>query len=246
MKNIISFIFAAAKATVIFVVAAVVLVAMVLNAGCSQGKTNIEAEQESNMSPEERLCKVRTELWKLCVERKQLQRRMILRAETQLSIEDPGAYLRWKNENRNKDLTASCATEKHNANLVCDALKCPLCDAASEGNTAEMKRLLDGGANPNQAEKNGKTALMRAALFGHVEIAKMLLDGGANPNQAEKNGWPALMTAAYWGHAEVVKVLLDGGANPNQANKDGKTALMWATFKKHAEVVRILRAAGAK
>ena len=76
------------------------------------------------------------------------------------------------------------------------AAECPLCEAAQEKNIAEIRRLLNDGANPNQADVDGFTALMGAAFAGHTQIAKALLDSDANPNQAAKIGWTALMLAA--------------------------------------------------
>ena len=85
------------------------------------------------------------------------------------------------------------------------AAECALCEAAKEKNIAEVRRLLNDGANPNQADADGGTALMLAAQEGHSEIVKFLLDNGADPNQADKDGWTALMSAAITGHSEVVK-----------------------------------------
>ena len=82
-----------------------------------------------------------------------------------------------------------------------------------------LKVLLDNGAKPNQASKNGCTALIQAARSGHSEAAKILLDNGADPNQADKYSETALMLAAVDGHSETVKVLLDNGADPNQATE---------------------------
>ena len=110
------------------------------------------------------------------------------------------------------------------------AAECPLCDAAKENNIAEIRRLLNDGANPNQANADGWTALMTAARKGHTQIVKALLDGGANPNQAAANGWTALMRAAIAGHSQIAKALLNGGANPNQVNDTGSTALMIAAL----------------
>ena len=52
--------------------------------------------------------------------------------------------------------------------------------AAVGGYSEAAKVLLDNGAEPNQTNKNGETALMFAADKGHSETAKVLRDGGAN------------------------------------------------------------------
>ena len=100
--------------------------------------------------------------------------------------------------------------------------------------------LLDGGANPNQAAADARTALAAAAFIGHTQIVKVLLDGGANPNQAIADGYTALMIAAGKGHSQIVKALLGGGANPNQAAADGRTALTYAVDRYQVDIVKIL------
>ena len=127
------------------------------------------------------------------------------------------------------------------------AAECPLCEAAGENNIAEVRRLLDDGANPNQVNVDSDTALMLAAFVGHTQIAKALLDGGANPNQAGANGFTALIFAAIKGHTQIAKALLDGGANPNQAETEvnGSTALIAAAIKGHTQIVKALLDGGA-
>ena len=61
-----------------------------------------------------------------------------------------------------------------------------LCLPRYNGQPKIVKKLLEGGANPNQANKYGETALTDASKYGHVDIVKMLLEGGANPNQVKK------------------------------------------------------------
>ena len=126
-----------------------------------------------------------------------------------------------------------------------------LIHATSHNDIAEVKRLLDGGANPNAAinevwtHLNGRTALMEAVIKGHAEIVKILLSDGANPNAATNDGHTALMGAASKGHAEFVKMLLAAGANPNAVGYSDSTALFGAAEQKKLEIMKILLSAGA-
>ena len=116
-----------------------------------------------------------------------------------------------------------------------------LLHAATHGDVAEVKRLIGENTNPNEANKDGITALMVAAFFGHAEVVKVLLEAGANPNMEVRDGWTALMNAASEGHAEVVKVLLEAGANPNAVDKAFKALIAAQKFKgRRAEVVKVL------
>lgn len=107
-----------------------------------------------------------------------------------------------------------------------------------------VRMLLEGGANPNQANKDGATPLTAATT---AEIANILLDAGANPDTTttNKEGGTALMFAAYHGQLEIVKVLLDNGANPNMAAKDGWTALNIAANNGQGAVAKVLLECGA-
>ena len=112
--------------------------------------------------------------------------------------------------------------------------------AAAKGDVKEIRRLINSGENPNQADENGGTALMSAAIGGHSDAAKVLLDNGAKSNQADEDGMTALMGAAFGGNSDATKVLLDNGAKPNQTNKNGWTALMWAVDNGNSDVAKIL------
>ena len=120
------------------------------------------------------------------------------------------------------------------------AAECPLCEVAPINNVAKVRRLLDDGANPNQVNAVGNTALIIATIVGHSRIVKALLDGGANPNQAGANDLTALMYATRTGNILIVKALLDGGANPNQARADGSTALTYAVDQYRVNIVKML------
>lgn len=105
-----------------------------------------------------------------------------------------------------------------------------LINAASIGELAEVKTLLDKGAPVNQTTRDGRTALMGAARKGHLEVIRLLLDNGAQVNLASKNGWTALMMAALEGRLEVVRFLLNNGAKEidTAVNADSQTALIVA------------------
>ena len=125
------------------------------------------------------------------------------------------------------------------------AAECPLCGAAAINDVAEVRRLLDDGADPNQADADGWTALMTAARKGHTQIVKALLDGGANPNHAAANSGTALIYAAIRGHTQIAKALLDSGANPNQTDAYDRTALIHAALAGHSQTAKVLLDGGA-
>ena len=119
--------------------------------------------------------------------------------------------------------------------------------AAHSGDESEVRRLLDEGADVNETDDNGNTALMAAARCGQIEILKLLMSGKAKLNLADNNGMTALMAASQENHIDAVKVLLKvKSSHVNAADNDGMTALMRAASNGHAEIVKALLDAGAK
>ena len=89
------------------------------------------------------------------------------------------------------------------------------------GTTADVKKLLDGGFNPNSVTKSGGvTALMLAAP--DMGKMKLLIDRGANADGRAKNRYSALLvTAQYPGSEAPMNFLLDHGAKVRLPKGEG-------------------------
>jgi ankyrin repeat protein/cytochrome c5 len=107
--------------------------------------------------------------------------------------------------------------------------------AARQNATAALGVLADKGANLNQQDPQGATALQIAIINLHYDAAALLLDKGADPNVADETGMTALyavvnMDTLNWiqgrpapplesngevDAAKLVNKLLDHEANPN-------------------------------
>ena len=119
----------------------------------------------------------------------------------------------------------------------------PLLVAVRDDKVSEIKRLLDEGADVNDEEKGGLTALILAAFKGRGEIVKLLLDNRAKVDHKNKHGFTALMMAAHECHNEVAKLLLEYKANPDIRGNSGENSwdlakdkpIMLAIFKKHLD-----------
>jgi ankyrin repeat protein len=114
-----------------------------------------------------------------------------------------------------------------------------------------VKRLLDGGLNPNAATKSGgTTALMAAAP--DAEKMKLLLDRGANVNARAQSRFTALMVAAqYLDSTAAINLLLDRGAQVSAPAQGGAPVFnanpfFLASYAGNAAVLKRLRDAGAK
>lgn len=101
-----------------------------------------------------------------------------------------------------------------------------------------VRLLLDAGADPNIADKEGQTPLIANAW--DVEIARMLVAHGANVNAQGKDGFTPLLNA---GTLELMRFLLEHGANPFAKTERGETALDLAKQNNHKDMVALLEAA---
>jgi len=89
-----------------------------------------------------------------------------------------------------------------------------LMEAAQWGTAADVKSLLDQGADPNTRNDAGATPLMRAVT--DLEKTRLLLERHADVNARSGDGrTPLLIAAGLTGAAPVVKLLLDAGAAIN-------------------------------
>jgi ankyrin repeat protein len=120
-----------------------------------------------------------------------------------------------------------------------------LTQASATGDIPRLLALLDQGADPGARDREGKTALGRAAFQGHKEMVQLLLARGLDANATGKYGKTALMAASSQGHPEVVKTLLANGAEVNAKDRYNQTALMCAALKGHKDVAKLLLECGA-
>lgn len=130
-------------------------------------------------------------------------------------------------------------------NVLSNPLDLALYEAAEEGNTSLINRLLDAGANVNCALDGDGSPLIAAARNGHVRAVNLLLDRGADPNMPVKGDGNPIIMAAREGYAEVVELLLNRGANIDQVVPDDENALIQASGRGHLNVVRLLVGRGA-
>ena len=78
--------------------------------------------------------------------------------------------------------------------------------------------MLNKGADPNLAGKNGDTPLIAAARVGFQNAIEWLLGLGAKVNAANRKGETPLIIAVQQRATPVVKLLLDAGADPDRTD----------------------------
>jgi ankyrin repeat protein len=145
-------------------------------------------------------------------------------------------------------LLAGCGTREQStdANARNPDGSTPLQWAVYDSDVAEVKRLIDAGADVSLANDYGATAMSLAAEAAEVEILKLLLDAGANPDSPNADGMTALMLVARTGDVEAARLLLDHGATLEaREGFGGQSALMWASARRHPELIEFLLSRGA-
>lgn len=107
--------------------------------------------------------------------------------------------------------------------------------------------LLQHGADPNQCDCFGRTALYMAASHGYLEVVRLLLSRGADIEQSNRDGDTPLSMAAAYGHHTVVAELMKRDANPHVARHlDGASPLMRASAGDHVAAVQTLLELGVR
>ncbi|MDE0473512.1 MAG: ankyrin repeat domain-containing protein, partial [Gammaproteobacteria bacterium] len=94
------------------------------------------------------------------------------------------------------------------------AARGPVADAAMRGDLEAVRALLEQGADANEAQGDGMTALHWAARNGDIEMARLLVTAGANVEAGTRIGrYTPLHLASRAGGAGVVEALLAAGAD---------------------------------
>jgi ankyrin repeat protein len=137
--------------------------------------------------------------------------------------------------------------------------------AASRGDLAEVRRLVEAGEDVSAADTFGNTALLYACRGGHADIVELLFRNGADVQVKNKQGMDCLDFAEVRGHEKVAGILrgaklllsiregevervtrlLDSGVDVNHQLTDGWTPLMVAALEDQVEVANILLDRGA-
>ncbi|CAG5927403.1 unnamed protein product [Menidia menidia] len=97
--------------------------------------------------------------------------------------------------------------------------------ACSSGDTEEVLRMLDRGADINYANVDGLTALHQACIDDNVDMVTFLVEHGASVNQPDNEGWIPLHAAASCGYLDIAEYLISQGANVGVVNSEGETPL---------------------
>lgn len=123
---------------------------------------------------------------------------------------------------------------EHELGATRQAVNAALREAARKGDTAEVRSNLAQGADPNERDPWGETALNIAAESPVTHIINGMGSDGVC-HRIEK----------HRGYSEIVPLLVKHGAAVNVKNREGVTPLQQAESFDDAATVQLLRKAGA-
>jgi ankyrin repeat protein len=107
-------------------------------------------------------------------------------------------------------------------------------------NAAVLSLLLENGADINDKDNDGNTALMCAARGNNCLSIPVLLNHGAQINNVNKDGNTALHLAVIQKHTDAFKHLVNKDTDLNILNNDGNTALHLAKLQKTTDAFKYL------
>jgi hypothetical protein len=113
-------------------------------------------------------------------------------------------------------------------------------ECAESGDLERVKQLVEGGANIEETNGDGMTALLLASQEDHFDIVVYLVEHGANIAHTDSEGTTALHCACANGNLPSVTYLLARGASIAERNDEGRTALLYAVEHSHLQVIKYL------
>ena len=119
-------------------------------------------------------------------------------------------------------------------------------EAATTGDIAKVRSLLDGDADVNGKLKFlERFPLYVASEAGHCDVVELLLNRGADPDMQDYNGSTSLHVAAGFDHREIIETLLMRGANVHATDNNEDTPLHDAVNRGYLKIAELLLDRGA-
>lgn len=117
--------------------------------------------------------------------------------------------------------------------------------AAWAGDLAEVRQLIEAGADPDTLDSSGETALFGAAASARIEVVAYLLSIGARHDLHENTlGLTPLHWAASHGGVDVMRLLVEAGADPSAEDRGGRMPVDLAHQYGKGEHVAYLKSVG--
>ena len=101
--------------------------------------------------------------------------------------------------------------------------------AAEDGDLEQVRRLLEQGADIDEPDQHGCTALQLAFAEGHGEIVNLLLDKGAETGVTDEEGFCLLHWAVFSGDVDFLQQANHLDGEIERRDQEGRTPLSWTS-----------------
>ncbi|XP_022255662.1 protein phosphatase 1 regulatory subunit 12C-like [Limulus polyphemus] len=143
---------------------------------------------------------------------------------------------RWEDSDTNKESVVSKRNNGLGKIKFTDG--CVFLAACASGDTEEVERLLEKGADINTANVDGLTALHQACIDDNLKMVEFLVEHGCDVNQGDNEGWTPLHATASCGFLSIAKYLLENGASVAMVNNDGELPIDIAESEEMEELLQ--------
>ncbi len=115
-----------------------------------------------------------------------------------------------------------------------------LIECALQGDLAGIERILDSGADIDQRDDLGRTAVMAATYAEQMGAVALLFSRGANPDLRDNMLNNPFLYAGAEGLLDILKLAHKAGANLSIPNRYGGLAIIPAAEHGHLDVIEFL------
>ncbi|MCB9228317.1 MAG: ankyrin repeat domain-containing protein [Deltaproteobacteria bacterium] len=112
--------------------------------------------------------------------------------------------------------------------------------ASQHGPIDAVKFLIERGADVNQPDSGGRTALLWAVNHNRADVIELLVENGADVNQADHMLNTPLFRAVQNNRINLVEFLIANGADVNRTNRNGLSPLSFALQYNRINVLELL------
>ena len=118
----------------------------------------------------------------------------------------------------------------------------PVIQAVMDEDMEQLELLVTEGADIDEKDSDGSTALQYAITWGDAEATQWLIENGADVNTTDNWGSTPLINAVYYSSGvEIVERLLQSGADKTIEDSEGKTAYDYAIENKDPSLRDLLK-----